>query len=109
MFRQILAATLILFIVSVSPSFADVTYSYVTDATSYTGSPGTPVLVKLYLKETITASGTDTTSLINRTFATDKFNSQNLFTGLSSIGVAVEQTVVSPGATASRRSAPMSS
>jgi hypothetical protein len=101
MFRQILAATLFLFIVSVNQTFADVTYSYVTDLGAYSGPPGTPISVQLFLKETVTSVGNDTTSLINRTFATDKFNSENLFTGLASVGVAVQQTTLSAGGTAS--------
>ena len=101
MFRHIFASSLVLFIVSVSQSFADVTYSYMTDSATYTGVPGTPISVQLYLQETITVSGTDITSLINRTFATDKFNSQNLYRGISSVGVAVEQTGLSAGGTPS--------
>ena len=37
---------------------ASVVYSYVTNATSYTGTPGSTVAVNIYLQETLTASST---------------------------------------------------
>jgi hypothetical protein len=81
---------LLLFVIAVHEVKADIGYSYVADQASYSGLPGSTVSVKLYLVETVTPSGTNQTSLINRYFANSNFSIT--YSGVSSIGLGVEQT-----------------
>jgi PEP-CTERM motif len=94
MARHILVFALVLALYAVGPAHADVTYTYIAGASSYTGTSGSTVVsVPLYLQEMVTASGSDQTSLIDRVFAQTGFH--NVYYGVSSIGVAVEQTAQS--------------
>src|SRR5258708_2801340 len=74
---------------------SDVGYAYVADQASYSGITGSTVSVQLYLVESVTQSGTDQTSLINRYFANADFSVT--YSGISSIGLGVEQTGLSSG------------
>ena len=105
MARHISAIALVLTLLAVRPAHADVTYNYIAGASSYTGTSGvTVVSVPIYLQETVTATGTDQTSLIDRVFTQAAFT--NAFTGISSVGVAVEQTAQS-GATPAQIQGPV--
>jgi hypothetical protein len=106
MARHIFAFALVLALLAVGPAHADVMYNYVAGASSYTGVSGvTMVSVPIYLQETVTTTGTNQTSLIDRVFEQPGF--QNVFYGVSSIGVAVEQTGQSGGVTPAQIQGPV--
>jgi hypothetical protein len=88
MVRQVLVSLLALVFVGVGHAYGDVTYSYIAGSTTYSNTSGSTVSVPIYLKESVTTTGSDQTSLINRYFA-QGFN--NPYQGVSSIGVAVEE------------------
>ena len=91
---------LMLFLIAADVACADVGYSYVADQASYTGATGSMVTVKLYLVETVTQSGANQTSLINRYFANADYSVT--YSGLASVGVGVEQTGLSGGGVTSQ-------
>ena len=91
---------LLLVLVAVPKVLADVGYSYVADQASYSGVIGSTVSVKLYLVESVTQSGADQTSLINRYFTNADFSVT--YSGLSSVGLGVEQTGLTNGGTTSQ-------
>jgi hypothetical protein len=91
---------LLFVLAAVRSACADVGYSYVADQANYTGVAGSIVTVKLYLVETVTQSGTNQTSLINRYFANSDFSVT--YNGLSSVGIGVEQTGLSGGGVTSQ-------
>jgi hypothetical protein len=91
---------LVMIIAAADLARADVGYSYIADQASYSGIAGSLVTVKLYLVESVSQSGANQTSLINRYFATPDFSMT--YSGLSSVGVGVEQTGLSNGGTTSQ-------
>jgi len=106
-FRHFSCALILLF-AATCHSFADVTYSYVAENSSYTGTPGQIVDVKLYLQENVTATSSGgrnaTTSIINMAFQTP--DQSSAYTGVATVGLGVNQTGLSAGGTTSQIQGP---